>query len=187
MTFSNLHGSIYADLKISYGASIFFIGYRYLAFWGGDFGSGDNEYGSTFHELELTLAKPLNGSSFIKHDVNKPDLFAHANNWTFSTTRNDISTVMNGVKKFTVGLLQYQDSYLQTNGGVLFYMDMGEGVYADVSAGDYWTFNNATFAIGTGRLYGTNIDPATFTEADRINPASYTLICDLVKNLEGES
>ena len=58
---------------------------------------------------------------------------------------------------------------------------MGAGVYADVSGGDYWTYNMAQFAIGSGKLYGTNDDPADLTAAQRIDPTNYVLICDLTK------
>ena len=80
-------------------------------------------------------------------------------------------------------MVNYNDGSLRSNGGVLFYMDMGVGVYADVSGGNYWTYtsNQPTYWIGSGKLYGTNDDPAGFTEAQRIDPnyQGYTFICHL--------
>ena len=164
--------------------------FRYLAFWGGDFGS-DTNAGQTFHELKLTLNTPINGQSVVEDGINEPVSIIQTKSWTYGSganPSNSYATVMDSYLTFTnppgsvTAGLQYNDSTLRTNGGVLFYMDMGEGVYADISWGQYWTYNNAIYEIGSGKLYGTNTDPATFTEAQRIDPASYTFICNLSKN-----
>jgi hypothetical protein len=168
--------------------------FRYLAFWGGDFGS-DTSAGQSLHELELNLGTSLNGYSQIKYQVNDSGLtFTQTKSWTYRTadyrpSYASLGTLMNGIKGWSseTAWLQYNDSSLRSNGGVLLYIDLGSGVSADVSSGDYWTSDEGTgypYEIGSAKLYGTNTDPSTFTEAQRIDPATYTFICDLTRNYD---
>jgi len=176
VTASDPNASVDSTLTVVFS---FTVGFRYLAFWGGDFGT-DTGNGQTFHELRLTLNTPINGQSVIENGINEPSM-TQTKAWTYGAAGN-YDTVMDGVVTWD-SKLQYKDTYLRANGGVLFYMDMGVGVRADVSGGSYWTYTStqATFWIGSGKLYGTNDDPAGFTEAQRIDPdyQGYTFICDL--------
>ena len=134
---------------------------------GDDFGS-DSGNGQTFQELELRLNAPLGGYHNIKDGEKEPVSFHETTAWTYGsglTTPNWYGTVMNGGYAFNTdgSGVQFKDG--DAEGSVLFYFDMGAGVYADVSGGDYWTYNMAQFAIGSGKLYGTNGDPADLTTA----------------------
>ena len=155
--------------------------FRYLAFYGDGFGT-DTDNGQTFHELELALNTPLGGYNNIKFGEMLPvSTPIETKAWTyFNSSYADYETIFSGGKTWTTPQLQYKDS--TASGSVLYYFDMGVGNYADVSGGDYWTYSSAAYAIGSGKLYGTNTDPATLSEADRIDPSSYTEICDLTKN-----
>jgi hypothetical protein len=157
------------------------IGYRYLAFWGGDFGS-DIENGQTFQELELSMYTAINGYTKINSEMNKPSAFTQTKAWTY--TSSDFNTVMDGSTIWD-SKLQFNDNTLRASGGVLFYMDVSQSVY--VASGKYWTYTLSGYAIGSGKIYGTNTDPATFTDAQRIDPTSYTFICDLDKNVNGQT
>ena len=168
--------------------------FRYLAVWGGNFGS-DTSAGQSLHEIELTLGTSLNGYSQIKYQVNDSGLtFTQTKSWTYRPadyrpSYASLGTLMNGIKGWSseTAWLQYNDSSLRSNGGVLLYIDLGSGVSADVSSGDYWTSNEGTgntYQIGSAKLYGTNTDPSTFSEVQRIDPATYTFICDLTRNYD---
>jgi hypothetical protein len=143
--------------------------YRYLAFYG----ETDNE-GAVFQELELTLGTPINGLSEIKYGVNETGITFHESKaWSYISDRNKYSTIMNGVKANTDPRLQYSENI----NAIFWYMDMGAGVAADVNGGTFWTYFNDGYDFTLGKLYGTNTDPATFTDASLI--ANYEYVCDL--------
>jgi hypothetical protein len=153
--------------------------FRYLVVWGGDFGS---ERG-IFYEMELSLLTPLGSYNNIKFGealpVSDP---VETKQWTYFSTFNKYETVFDGQKgPASNGTDNLQFTTLPTNGAVMFYMDMGSTTLAYVSSGSYWTNSSGLYVIGSGKLYGTNTNPSTFTEAQRIDPATYTFICDLTK------
>jgi hypothetical protein len=145
-------------------------GFRYLAFYGSETGGGSNVW---FHELELTLATPLNGSSEIKYGVNDSGI-------TFTslfTTNGGTITIFNGSIAITHPALQAKG----IGDAVYWYMDLGSSVAADVNGGTYWTYPDPNHQIGKGAMYGTNIDPTTFDPATDVSNWEY--ICDLNKVL----
>ena len=164
--------------------------FRYLALWGGDFGS-DTSVGQSLHEIELTLATPLNGFNHIKNGENDNVTYHETKAWTYrtansggrSTTYKEFDNLLDGHKGWNTStkFLQWNDSTLRASGGVLLYMDMGSNVVANVQSGEYWTSDeeSAIYSIGSMKLYGTNSNPASMTETQRIDPSSYTFICDL--------
>jgi hypothetical protein len=158
-------------------------GFTYLAFLGDGFGASST---GTFHELELALNTPLiyNGNlySYIKFNHSLPVSTVATKSWSYVVGKDDISTIFNGERTYATSLF-YLDSIVE--GSVLFYFDMGAGNYADVSEGYYWTYDVSSVAFASGKLYGTNDDPALFSDVDRIDPGSYTFIRDLTPNTSG--
>lgn len=72
---------------------------------------------------------------------------------------------------------------------VQFWTGKGDGIYLYfdakteriVTSGEYWTGpSGGQLDFPTGKLYGTNTDPSTFTDA--ADPANYTVICDLTRH-----
>ena len=150
--------------------------YRYLAFYGEPGSSG----APTFHELELTLGTPLNGSSEIKYGVNDTGItFYESKAWEYSA--NDYSTIMNGVKGWSSDPNHLRYNSVEDTNAIFWYMDMGTGVAIDVNGGTFWTYgddgsvNAISFTLG--KLYGTNTDPATLGDASLIE--NYEFVCDL--------
>jgi len=148
--------------------------YRYLAFYG-EVGNSS----PTFHEIELTLGTPLNGSSEIKYGVNDTGITFHESKaWEYGGS--DYLTIMNGIKGWDnpndPKRLQY-NNVVNTN-AIFWYMDMGSSVAA-VNGGTYWTYNLADYAFTIGKLYGTNTNPADFADASLI--ANYEFVCELTK------
>jgi hypothetical protein len=134
----------------------------------------------TFHELELTLNTPLGGFNNIKFGEMIPvSTPVKTKAWAYEG--DDHSSIFDGDSTWDNSLQYFTTADATAAGNILFYFDMGVGNYADVSDGGYWTYYNADYAIGSGKLYGTNTDPATLSDADRINPNKYTEICDLTK------
>tara|TARA_Y100000389_G_scaffold204479_1_gene257288 strand:- start:72 stop:3176 length:3105 start_codon:yes stop_codon:yes gene_type:complete len=153
-------------------------GYRYLAFWGGS----DTVQGPSFQEIELTLGTSLNGHTEIKNGKNDSGVTFHdSKEWSYSGSpiMKDFSTFMNGQTSLEPNRHQYKDLPVDV---IIWYMDLGEGVYADVSSGKYWTYPNDTW-LPRGKLYGTNINPPGFTDASLAS--NYTYICDLTRNVGG--
>jgi hypothetical protein len=164
-------GRISVDYKVVYVAP----GFRYLAFYGE--ASGGN---ATFHELELTLGTPLNGSSEIKYGVNDTGIsFYESKAWVYIGDFTDYSTIMNGIKTWAQpddSNKLFFDQIADTN-AIFWYMDLGEGVVADVNGGTYWTYTTGSDFV-LGKLYGTNTDPATLGD-DASLIENYDFVCDL--------
>lgn len=150
--------------------------FRYLAFWGE--GSVVTPQGPSFQEIELTLASSLNGLNEIKYGINDGGITFHdTTTWTYAASNmKDFSTIMNGQKSLTPNRHQYKDL---PGSVVVWYMDLGSNVYASVSGGAYWTYDNDDW-FPSGKLYGTNTDPSTFSDASLIS--NYDFICDLTRN-----
>ena len=150
--------------------------FRYLAFWGE--GSVDTPQGPSFQEIELTLASSLNGLNEIKYGINDGGITFHdTTTWTYAASNmKDFSTIMNGQKSLTPNRHQYKDL---PGSVVVWYMDLGSNVSASVSGGAYWTYANDDW-FPSGKLYGTNTDPSTFSDASLIS--NYDFICDLTRN-----
>jgi hypothetical protein len=164
--------------SVTVGAVSIPVGYRYLAFLGDGFSAGVSR--GTFHELELALNTPLGGFNNIKFGEMLPvSTPVETKAWIPDASAFDYTLVFNSDKTYNAALYYYDSTAV---GSVLFYFDMGDGNYADVSGGDYWTYSQTDYAINSGKLYGTHTDPATFSDADRIDPSKYTFICDLTKN-----
>ena len=62
-------------------------------------------------------------------------------------------------------------------------MDMGSKV--QVTGGQYWTYNNYGNHIGSGKIYGTNTNPSTMTESQRLSTDNYTFFCNLIRQNTG--
>jgi hypothetical protein len=158
--------------------------FRYLAFYGDDFGTDRG----IFYELELSLATPFtynqNTYNNIKYNEALPVATpVESDSWSYFGTFNKYETVFDGIKSPDpdgVTNLQFLTSSIPVNGAVLFYMDMGSPVL--VSSGEYWTFSEANFKLGSGKLYGTNTNPSTLTSTQRTDESNYTFICNLTRN-----
>lgn len=170
-------------------------GYRYLAFWGGNFGA-DTSVGQSLHELELTLQKNWNGYGQIKYNQNDAVTVGHTKSWIHrtqdsggrTTNYKELSALFDGTTGWSsqTTFLQYNDATLRSTGGLLFYLDVGEGNKVNVTNGKYWTSDenlsghtdgSNPMGINQGKLYGTNTLPST--DEQRINLANYEFICDL--------
>jgi hypothetical protein len=142
--------------------------YRYLAFY------GETDIDPFFQELELTLGTPLNDLNEIKYGVNDTGItFYESKAWDYNYNR--FSTIMNGNYNWADPHLQYVN--VENTNAIFWYMDLGTGVAADVNGGTFWTYINSAYSFTLGKLYGTNTDPATFTDASLIE--NYDFVCDL--------
>jgi hypothetical protein len=150
--------------------------YRYLAFYG----EVSNNGSATFHEIELTLGTPLNGSSEIKYGVNDTGItFYESKAWNHNSGLNDHLTIMNGYKGWENDPNKVMYEQVVDVNAIFWYMDLGTGVVADVNGGTFWTLTAEHYAFTNGKLYGTNTDPADFADASLI--ANYEFVCDLTK------
>jgi hypothetical protein len=82
---------------------------------------------------------------------------------------------MNGDKGHVNPYLRYTN--VAGINAIFWYMDLGSSVAADVNGGTFWTYINSAYSFTLGKLYGTNTDPATFTDASLIE--NYDFVCDL--------
>lgn len=146
--------------------------------------------GPLFQELELTLRD----SSQITGSSEDLPIFYSTKAWKYRNNYSYLDAIMDGVKTYastSIYNLQYdlgtESDHIPLEGAVLFYMDLGQDNLADVVSGDYWTYDDYRWEFGEGKLYGTNTDPSELSETARIHPASYTFICNLTKNVAGDS
>ena len=144
-------------------------GYRYLAFYGETSVSLP-----TFTELELTLTD----GTYIKYgnlvDVGPP---VETKEWGYYLERNNLSDIFDGDYVWNDRLMY--DLGDETNKNrVLFYFDCTTN--RDVQSGAFWHLDQAAHSWDIGKLYGTNTDPLTFTDATL--PSEWTYIIDLTRN-----
>lgn len=135
-----------------------------------------------FTELEFELSEALNGSTFIKNGNNEPESITKTKNWTYSSASlNNYTSLFDGVKSYVTGNdLEYSHTNDFSNGHVLFTMDLGTTNKAKVQSGGMWTYDsNYVNNVQECKLFGTNTDPSTMTESQRMDPNSYEYICDL--------
>jgi len=145
-------------------------GYKYLGFAG--------QAGSThgwLNEIALTLT---DGTKIDKNNqipINMITLVANIRPGLPEGVGNNINGVFDGQLSNTPQnalMFEAQES------GILLYMEAPNK--KQVESGVYFTQgNNISYQIDAGRLYGTNTDPTTFTDAQ--NDANWNYICELTK------
>ena len=161
--------------EVTVDAISVFEGYRYLGIY-----VKPSSGHVLFTELEFELSEELNGSTFIKNGNNEPESITKTKNWTYSDpSLNNYTSLFNGVKSYVSGSeLEYNYTNDFTN--VLFTMDLGASNKAKVQSGCMWTYDSTYVnRVQECKLFGTNTDPATMTESQRMDPNSYDFICDL--------
>ena len=135
-----------------------------------------------FTELEFELSEALNGSTFVKNGNNEPTTITPTKSWSYSgATHNSYATLFNGVKSYeSNNFIEYSGSQDFSSGYVLFTMDLGSNNKAKVESGGMWTYDsNYVSNVQECKLFGTNTDPSTMAESQRLDPNSYEYICDL--------
>ena len=73
--------------------------------------------------------------------------------------------------------------------GMFFWLELTTS--RNITSGKYWTGNNGAYTFNNLFVYGTNIDPATMTEAEQEDISSssskWTLLTELSKAYGGDA
>ena len=168
--------NVYADtgLRVNYG-------YKYLGFY------STSITGSTQHPIITELWLNTTDGTSIKYNETS-DFNDDYTNFheiiDFHSTYTQFEALFNGDVSWSEPYL----SFVAGRTGMFFWLELSTS--RDITSGKYWTYGLGNHSFDNLFVYGTNIDPATMTEAEQNDISSsskWTLLTELSKAYVNET